>query len=179
MSNEASVEESTATASAGQLTKITVNGGAVETALDLGGQYKTWTEFAIGDTVRIHYKIKEGDKHRVQVYEGTVIAMRGEGLNKTFNVRRVSHEIGVERIFPYHSPMIQKIETSRRGRVRRARLFYLRHKSGKEGRIKEAYSNMDAPGAEGRAEKAAVKKKKASKATAKAAPKKAAASKES
>lgn len=93
--------------------------------------------FGIGDTVKVHYRIKEGDKERVQLYEGTVGSIRGEGPGRTFLVRRISHDIGVERIFPFASPAIAKIEVSRKGKVRRAKLFYLRHKSGKEGRIKE------------------------------------------
>ncbi|MCR9144541.1 MAG: 50S ribosomal protein L19 [bacterium] len=107
--------------------------------MNVDEQIKDRPAFSAGDTVKVHYRIKEGDKERVQVYEGTVIAMRGSGMDKTFVVRRISHEIGVERIFPFHSPAIQKIETTRRGRVRRAKLFYLRHKSGKEGRIKEVF----------------------------------------
>lgn len=93
--------------------------------------------FGIGDTVKVHYRIKEGDKERVQMYEGTVGSIRGEGPGRTFLVRRISHDIGVERIFPFASPAIAKIEVSRKGKVRRAKLFYLRHKSGKDGRIKE------------------------------------------
>ena len=101
-------------------------------------QKKTWPEFSIGDTVRVHYKIVEGNKERIQVYEGTVISISGEGFHKTFIVRRVAHEVGVERIFPFHSPAIAKLEVTRKGKVRRAKLYYLRDKSGKEGRIKEA-----------------------------------------
>ena len=101
-------------------------------------QMKTWPEFNVGDLVRVHYRIVEGEKERIQVYEGNVISIRGEGYSKAFVVRRISHDVGVERIFPYHSPAIAKIEIARRGRVRRAKLYYLRHKSGKQGRIKEA-----------------------------------------
>jgi large subunit ribosomal protein L19 len=122
-----------------KLSYLPLNGGSIATSMDMEAQLKQWATFSVGDTVKVHYRIKEGDKERVQVYEGTVISVRGDGLNKTFVVRRVSHEVGVERIFPYHSPAIQKIETTRRGRVRRAKLFYLRHKSGKEGRIKEVF----------------------------------------
>lgn len=101
--------------------------------------------FGVGDSVKVHYRIKEGDKERVQMYEGTVASIRGEGMGRTFLVRRVSHDIGVERIFPFASPAIAKIEVSRRGKVRRAKLFYLRHKSGKDGRIKEVVQE-GAPG---------------------------------
>ncbi len=99
---------------------------------------KTWPDFKVGDLVRVHYRIIEGEKERVQVYEGNVISIRGEGFHRSFNVRRISHDVGVERIFPYHSPAIAKIEIARRGRIRRAKLYYLRTKSGKQGRIKEA-----------------------------------------
>lgn len=95
-------------------------------------------EFRVGDTIRVQYRIREGDKERLQAYEGTVISIRGERDSRSFIVRRVSHDVGVERIFPYHSPSIDSIEIIRKGKVRRAKLFYLRHKSGKAGRIKEA-----------------------------------------
>ena len=98
---------------------------------------KEWPAFSVGDTVKVHYKIKEGDKQRIQIYEGVVITISGTGLTRTFIVRRISHNVGVERIFPYHSPSIEKIELVRKGKVRRSRLFYLRDKSGKESRIKE------------------------------------------
>ena len=99
---------------------------------------KEWPAFNVGDQVKVHYRIIEGEKERIQVYEGNVISIRGEGFSRSFIVRRISHDVGVERIFPYHSPAIAKIEISRRGRIRRAKLFYLREKSGKQGRIKEA-----------------------------------------
>lgn len=95
-------------------------------------------EFKAGDTVNIHVLIKEGDKERVQQYKGVCIQRRGEGSTETFTVRKISGGIGVERIFPVNSPNIEKIEVLRRGRVRRARLFYLRDKIGKQARIKEA-----------------------------------------
>jgi len=101
-------------------------------------QIKEWPDFKVGDQVKVHYRIVEGEKERIQVYEGNVISIRGEGFHRSFIVRRISHDVGVERIFPYHSPAIAKIEISRRGRIRRAKLFYLREKSGKQGRIKEA-----------------------------------------
>jgi len=94
-------------------------------------------EFGAGDTVSVHYKIKEGDKERIQVFQGTVLQKRNTGLDETFTVRKISSGVGVERIFPIHSPNIDKIEVNRRGKVRRARIFYLRELSGKKARIKE------------------------------------------
>lgn len=94
-------------------------------------------EFKAGDTIAVHFKIKEGDKERTQVFEGVCIRKRGAGINATFTVRKVSFGVGVERIFPLHSPRIEKIEVKRRGRVRRAKLYYLRQRSGKAARIKE------------------------------------------
>ncbi|MDR5710209.1 MAG: 50S ribosomal protein L19 [Armatimonadota bacterium] len=94
-------------------------------------------EFAPGDTVRVHTRVREGGRERVQVFEGVVIARRGGGLRETFTVRRISHGVGVERIFPLHSPNIVRIEVVRRGQVRRAKLYYLREKVGKATRIKE------------------------------------------
>ena len=94
-------------------------------------------DFVIGDTTRVHYKIKEGGKERVQVYTGTVIARKGSGLMESITVRRVSYGEGVERIFPLNSPNIDKIEIERHGKVRRAKLYYLRDLAGKKARIKE------------------------------------------
>jgi large subunit ribosomal protein L19 len=94
-------------------------------------------EFQVGDTIRVHVKIKEGDKERIQVFEGLVIARKNSGLSSTFTVRKTSFGQGVERIFPLHSPIIEKIELSRHGRVRRAKLYYLRSLRGKAARIKE------------------------------------------
>jgi large subunit ribosomal protein L19 len=93
--------------------------------------------FSPGDTVRVHVKIKEGDKERVQVFQGIVIGRRGSGAGQTFTVRKVSQGIGVERVFPLHSPNLAKIETIRSGSVRRAKLYYLRNLTGKSARIKE------------------------------------------
>tara|TARA_B110000902_G_scaffold58466_1_gene68534 strand:+ start:7152 stop:7493 length:342 start_codon:yes stop_codon:yes gene_type:complete len=93
--------------------------------------------FAAGDNVSVHYKIKEGEKERIQVFQGTVLQRRNAGLDETFTVRKISSGIGVERIFPTHSPNIDKIDVNRRGKVRRARIFYLRGRSGKSARIKE------------------------------------------
>lgn len=94
-------------------------------------------EFGPGDTVRVHLKVVEGERKRIQVFEGVVIARANGGLRETFTVRKISGGIGVERVFPLHSPMIAKIEVVRRGRVRRAKLYYLRKRSGKAARIRE------------------------------------------
>jgi large subunit ribosomal protein L19 len=93
--------------------------------------------FKAGDTVTVHYKIKEGDKERIQQYQGVVLQRSGHALNETFTVRKVSGTVGVERIFPVCSPNIDKIEVNKRGAVRRARIFYLRDLKGKKARIKE------------------------------------------
>lgn len=94
-------------------------------------------EFGPGDTVRVHVKVKEGNRERIQVFEGVVIARKGGGLDETFTVRRVSYGVGVERVFPIHAPVVDRIEVIRRGRVRRAKLYFLRHLRGKAARIKE------------------------------------------
>ncbi len=94
-------------------------------------------EFSSGDTIVVSYKIIEGNKERIQDYRGDVINVRGEGKNKTFTVRKVSSGVGVERIFPFSSPNIAEIKVVKKGRVRRAKLFYLRKLSGKKARIKE------------------------------------------
>jgi large subunit ribosomal protein L19 len=93
--------------------------------------------FGAGDTVTVHYKIREGNKERVQPFQGVVIQRKGVGATETFTVRKVSDGIGVERIFPIHSPNIEKIQVNKRGRVRRARIYYLRELKGKKSRIKE------------------------------------------
>jgi large subunit ribosomal protein L19 len=93
--------------------------------------------FRPGDTVKVHVKVVEGARERTQVFEGTVIRRRGGGLGETFTVRRISYGVGVERTFPLHSPRLDKIEVMRRGRIRRARLYYLRDRVGKAARIKE------------------------------------------
>ncbi len=93
--------------------------------------------FSIGDTVKVFFKIVEGTTERVQVFEGIVIAKNNSGVRKTFTVRKISYGIGVERIFPMHSPRIEKIEVIRRGRVRRAKLYYLRDRVGKAAKVKE------------------------------------------
>ena len=97
----------------------------------------TLPTFNPGDTVTVHYKIKEGAKERIQQYQGVVIQRKGVGANETFTVRKVSNSIGVERIFPVNSPNIDKLEVNSRGAVRRAKLFYLRGLTGKKARIKE------------------------------------------
>jgi large subunit ribosomal protein L19 len=109
--------------------------------------------FAVGDTVRVHTKVTEGDKERIQIFSGVVIGRRGHGLNSTFTVRRISYGEGVERIFPVHSPRIDKVEVERRGSVRRAKLTYLRQRIGKgatlvkekEGRMAASASHAAAP----------------------------------
>ena len=93
--------------------------------------------FRAGDTVRVNVRVKEGEKERVQAFEGVCIARRGSGVSETFTVRKISNGIGVERIFPLHSPMIADINVVRRGLVRRAKLYYLRNVTGKASRIKE------------------------------------------
>ena len=94
-------------------------------------------EFAPGDTVRVHAKIVEGSRERIQMFEGVVIGRQGTGVRETFTVRRISYGIGVERMFPVHSPRIEKIDVLRKGIVRRAKLYYLRNLTGKDARIKE------------------------------------------
>ena len=94
-------------------------------------------DFRPGDTVKVHVNIIEGTRSRIQVFQGVVIGRQGEGVRETFTVRKVSFSVGVERTFPVHSPTIQKIEVMRRGDVRRAKLYYLRERSGKSAKIKE------------------------------------------
>ncbi len=93
--------------------------------------------FEVGDTVKVHVKIKEGDKYRIQVFEGTVIAKKHGGINETFTVRRVAHGCGIERVFPVHSPIVDKVEVVRNGKVRRGKLYYLRDRVGKAAKVKE------------------------------------------
>ncbi len=101
-------------------------------------------EVEIGDFVKVHLKIKEGNRERVQVFEGTVIARKGGGLSETMTVRRLSYGVGVERILPVHSPKIDKIEIVRKGLVRRAKLYYLRDRVGKAAKIKEKLAHRKA-----------------------------------
>ncbi|MEG1886972.1 MAG: 50S ribosomal protein L19 [Oscillospiraceae bacterium] len=94
-------------------------------------------QITVGNTVRVHVKIREGERERIQTFEGTVIAKNNGGIAETFTVRRVSYGVGVERVFPIHSPNIAKVETVRKGRVRRAKLYYLRDRVGKSAKVKE------------------------------------------
>jgi large subunit ribosomal protein L19 len=94
-------------------------------------------ELNIGDTVRVSVKIKEGDRERIQVFEGTIISRRGGGISESFTVRRISYGVGVERVFPIHSPNVEKVEIVRSGRVRRSKLYYLRNRVGKAAKVKE------------------------------------------
>jgi large subunit ribosomal protein L19 len=111
---------------------------------------KTWLRsdlppFRSGDTLRVNVRVKEGDKERIQAFEGVCIARRGSGVSETFTVRKISNGVGVERIFPLHSPMIGDIQVVRRGRVRRAKLYYLRQLTGKATRIKEKKVRVSVP----------------------------------
>ena len=100
-------------------------------------QVNEWPEFGSGDTLTVTYKIKEGDKERLQSFKGTVIQRRGSGTTETFTIRKISGGTGVERIFPLASPFLEKIVVEKQGSVRRARIFYLRERTGKSARIKE------------------------------------------
>jgi len=91
----------------------------------------------IGNTVKVHVRIKEGERERIQLFEGTVIAKQHGGVNETFTVRRLSHGVGVERVFPVHSPTVDKVEVIRKGKVRRGKLYYLRDRVGKAAKVKE------------------------------------------
>ncbi len=99
---------------------------------------KKLPDFTPGDTVRVHVKVVEGGRERVQAFEGVVIGRKGGGIRETFTVRRISHGVGVERTFPLHSPRIDRIDIVRKGKVRQAKLYYLREKVGREARIKES-----------------------------------------
>jgi large subunit ribosomal protein L19 len=98
---------------------------------------KDWPKFNSGDTITVHYKIKEGEKERIQQFRGVVLQRRNEGSVETFTIRKMSGNVGVERIIPVNSPMIDNIEINKKGKVRRARIFYLRDLTGKKARIKE------------------------------------------
>jgi len=98
---------------------------------------KNFPEFRVGDTVRVHVKVKERNKERIQVFEGVVIRIKGSGTGKTFTVRKESYGVGIERIFPFACPSIDKVEVTKRGKVRRAKLYYLRERRGKAARIRE------------------------------------------
>ena len=105
-------------------------------------QLRELAPYRVGDTVRVHFRIREGEKERVQVFEGVVIRRTGGGARATFTVRKVSYGVGVERIFPRHSPRIEKVEISQRGHVRRARLYYLRERFGKAARIRATQKSI-------------------------------------
>ncbi len=109
---------------------IKVAEAAFESGVEMPG-------FGPGDTIAVSYKIKEGNKERIQVFKGVVIQIKGQGNNKRFTVRKISNNVGVERIFPFNSPFIEKVEVLRLGKVRRAKLYYLRALTGKKARIKE------------------------------------------
>lgn len=102
-----------------------------------GSMKKELPSFSIGDTVRVGVRIREGKTERVQMFEGTVIAIKGSGISKTFTVRRVSYGVGVERVFPLHSANVNSVEVIRKGKVRRAKLYYLRDRVGKAAKVKE------------------------------------------
>ena len=126
---------------------------------------KSVPNFSIGDTVRVHVKVVEGEKERIQVFEGAVIARKGRLNTETFTVRKVSYGVGVERIFPLHSPIVTRVEVMRQGKVRRAKLYYLREKKGKFAKVEDrefVASVKGQPGAthraEGQAEAAAASK---------------------
>lgn len=112
---------------------------AVDLVKTLSDRYKKEEapKAEIGDTVRVHIKITEGSRERVQIFEGTVIAKRHGGIGETITVRRISYGVGCEKVFPIHSPSVVKIETVRRGKVRRAKLYYLRDRVGKKAKVKE------------------------------------------
>jgi len=95
------------------------------------------SQFKVGDTVRVHNRITEGQRERIQMFEGTVIARRGGGINETFTVRRISYGVGTEKTFPLHSPNVDKVDVIRQGKVRRAKLYYLRGRVGKRAKVKE------------------------------------------
>ncbi len=95
-------------------------------------------QFKVGDTVRVYNRIKEGTRERIQLFEGTVIARRGGGISETFTVRRVAYGVGAEKTFPLHSPFVEKVEVTRKGKVRRAKLYYLRDRVGKYAKVKES-----------------------------------------
>ena len=106
-------------------------------AIEEENKKATVEDFNIGDTVKVSVKIKEGDKERIQIFQGTVIKRQNAGLNETFTVRKLSSGVGVERTFPVHSPKVAKIEVTRHGKVRRAKLYYLRDRVGKAAKTKE------------------------------------------
>ncbi len=118
--------------------EIFISGKKIITESDLV-QKKQWPQFKPGSIIKVHYIIREGDKERIQIFEGTVIRIKGEDINKTFTVRKISHGVGVERTFPYHSPWIANIELVRHGKARRAKLYFLRNRVGKSTKLKEVF----------------------------------------
>ncbi len=106
-------------------------------AIANGSMKETLPQFNIGDTVRVHVNIREGERERVQMFEGTVIAKKSSGVAETFTVRRVAYGVGVERVFPIHSPNVKSVDVIRKGRVRRSKLYYLRNRVGKAAKVKE------------------------------------------
>lgn len=114
-----------------------MNNTEIIRSIEAGEMKESVDSFNVGDTVRVHNKIKEGNRERVQIFEGTVIKRQNGGSRETFTVRKTSNGIGVEKTWPVHSPSIEKIEVVRRGKVRRAKLFYLRDRKGKAAKVKE------------------------------------------
>ena len=106
-------------------------------AIEAGQMKESVDAFRVGDTVKVYCKIKEGDHYRTQIFEGAVIAKQHGGISESFTVRRVAHGCGIERVFPIHSPLIEKVEVVRHGRVRRAKLYYLRDRVGKAAKVKQ------------------------------------------
>ena len=106
-------------------------------AIDQENMKKELPNILVGDYVKVHVKVIEGNRERIQIFEGTIIGIHGRGINKAFTVRRLSYGIGVERVFPLHSPKVAKVEIVRRGQIRRAKLYYLRDRVGKAARVKE------------------------------------------
>ncbi len=104
--------------------------------IEQGSMKEDAPKMDVGDLVRVSVKIREGEKFRIQVFEGTVIAKKHGGINETFTVRRVAHGVGIERVFPVHSPSVEKVEVVRKGKVRRAKLYYLRDRVGKAAKVK-------------------------------------------
>jgi large subunit ribosomal protein L19 len=120
------------------------------------GQFrKNVPDFSVGDTVRVHTKVVEGDKERIQIFSGVVIGRRGHGLNEMFTVRRISYGEGVERVFPLHSPRVDKVEVERKGSVRRAKLTYLRKRLGKGATLVKERESRGEAGAKGRGARSA------------------------
>ena len=116
----------------------------MKVAQEQTGALKQWPEFKAGDTVTVTYKIIEGTKEREQMFQGVVLQRKGSGMTETFTVRKISGGVGVERIFPINSPKITNLEVNKHGKVRRARIFYLRNVSGKAARIEERIGNVKA-----------------------------------